>query len=124
MEERGSAYFISEKGIQIHNPWGLAEFQKKYPIFKDQTILDLIEFVNKTNLHYLTKSEYMDIIKEITGRFESVFRDISDIKSAIDWTLVPDVWAEKELSVWQGSSILKSVFIQTHILHKGKSYGL
>lgn len=124
MEDRGSYYYISGDGIQIHNAYGLAEIQKKYPIFKDKTILDLIEFVDKHPLGSLTGSEYIDLSKEINGRFESVFNDITDLKTAIDWTRVPDSWAEKELSIWHGSWILKMIKIGTAILHKGKSYGL
>ena len=123
-EDRGSAYYINNDGIQIHNAWGLAEFQKKYPIFKDQTILDLIEFVNNHPVGSLKGNEYMDLSREINGRYESVFSAISDIRSAIDWTLVPHAWAEKEFTIWYGSWVLKSIKINTAILHKGKSYGL
>jgi hypothetical protein len=123
-EERGSAYYLNNDGIQIHNAWGLAEFQKKYPIFKDQTVLDLVKFVDDHPMGNLSGSEYINLSKEINGRFQSVFQEISDIRSAIDWTIVPHDWAEKELTLWYGSWVLKSVFIHTHILHKGKSYGL
>ncbi|NBV98034.1 MAG: hypothetical protein EBR67_00810 [Proteobacteria bacterium] len=123
-EDRGSAYYVNDNGIQIHNAWGLAEFQKKYPIFKDQTILDLIDFIGDRPIGCLAGSEYIDLTKEINGRFESVFKDISDIRSAIDWSKIPHDWAEKEVSIWYGSWVLKSFFIPTAALHKGKSYGL
>ena len=124
IEDRGSGYYVNDNGIQIHNAWGLAEFQKKYPIFKDQGILDLITFVDNNPMGSLRGSEYIDISKEINGRYESTLVSISDIKSAIDWTLVPHEWAEKEFTIWYGSWILKFIKIDTAILHKGKSYGL
>jgi len=123
-EDRGSAYYVNNEGIQIHNAWGLAEFQKKYPIFKDQTILDLIKFIENHPIGSLKGSEYIDLSREINGRYESVFTAISDIRSAIDWTLVSHEWAEKEFTIWYGSWILKFIKIDTAILHKGKSYGL
>lgn len=110
-EDRGSAYYVNNEGIQIHNAWGLAEFQKKYPIFKDQTILDLIKFVNDYPIGSLKGSEYIDLSKEINGRYESVFSAISDIRASIDWNLTPKEWAGKEFTIWYGSWILTFIKI-------------
>lgn len=111
MEERGSYYYINNEGIQIHNAYGLAEFQEKYNIFYGNEIIDLVEFISKSKLGSLSGNDYYSLIQEINGRFQSVISNL-DIKNSILWDKVPKEWNNLELSIWQGNWVLKSILIK------------
>lgn len=116
-EERGSAYSINEDTVFIQNAWGVAEIQKVYTIFKSVEVLDLINFVDKNPLGSLQGMKYIDLMKEIQEKFENTFKNI-DLKSAIDWQKIPTQWGEKELVIVHGSWVIKSLKINTSVLHK------